>query len=179
MALTSNLVITKFFLERGADPNALSRYNESPMHLTLRKALHGPKHDDDWTNPDFRIETVWDFVEFEEEDEFYSISASITMDREGVLGALLADARTSLAIRDYQHNYPLHCIRYREPGSVSIIRKLVSRGANPLERNLKPQNALHLTSRAGDHDAVAVLISLGVDPALTDNEGLNALHYAA
>ncbi|KAL6171520.1 hypothetical protein ACJQWK_02534 [Exserohilum turcicum] len=180
-ALTGNLVMTKFLLERGADPNALSRYNESPMHLTLRKALHGPKHDDDWTNPDFRIETMWGFVEFEEEDEFDSISASITMDREGVLDALLADARTSLTIGDCQHNHPLHCVEYsqRGSGSVSMIQKLVSRGADPSKRNSKQQNALHLASRAGDHDAVAVLISLGVDPALTDNEGLNALHYAA
>ncbi|EOA91442.1 uncharacterized protein SETTUDRAFT_29982 [Exserohilum turcica Et28A] len=177
-ALTGNLDMTKFLLERGANPNALSEYNESPMHLTLRKALHGPKHDDDWTDPDFRIENVWDFLDFEE-DEIHSISASIKMHREGVLDALLADARTSLMIRDYQHNYPLHCVGYKEPGSVSVIHKLVFRGANPLERNLKQQNALHLASRAGDHDAVAFLISLGVEPALTDNKGLNALHYAA
>ncbi|KAL5113368.1 hypothetical protein ACEQ8H_008749 [Pleosporales sp. CAS-2024a] len=34
-ALTGNSAMTKFLLERGADPNALSRYNESPLHLTL------------------------------------------------------------------------------------------------------------------------------------------------
>ncbi|USP80476.1 hypothetical protein yc1106_07750 [Curvularia clavata] len=178
-ALTGNLSMTKFLLERGADPNALSRYNESPIHLALRQTLHGPICQDDWADPDCKIESIRDFIDFEEEDEIDAVSAKIATHREGVLDALLADARISLTIRDYQYEHPLHCIQYRQPGSVSILQKLVSRGANPFERNLKQQNALHLASRAGDHDAVAVLISLGVEPALTDDEGLNALHYAA
>lgn len=62
---------------------------------------------------------------------------------------------------------------------MSTVKKLVSKGANPFERNLKQQNALHLASRAGDDDGVSFLLSLGVDPALTDDEGLNALHLAA
>ncbi|EMD88006.1 hypothetical protein COCC4DRAFT_51902 [Bipolaris maydis ATCC 48331] len=179
-ALTGNLAMTKFLLEHGADPNALSRYNESPMHLTLRRTLYGPSYDDDWTDKDFRIEGRWDLLFIvEEEEEQDAISENITKHREGVLDALLADTRTSPTIRDYQHNYPLHCVMYQEPESMLVIQKLVSGGANPLERNLKQQNALHLASQAGNHDAVTFLISLGVDPALTDNEGLNSLHYAA
>ncbi|XP_014551952.1 hypothetical protein COCVIDRAFT_30599 [Bipolaris victoriae FI3] len=176
-ALTGDLTMTKFLLERGADPNALSTYNESPIHLTLREKLYGPHYDDDWENQNLRIESIWD-LGFEE-DEIVSFRAKIAMDREGVLDALLGDPRTSLTIRDCQHNYPLHYVDYREPGSVSAIQKLVSRGANPFERNLKQQSALHLASQAGSHDAVAFLISLGAEPALTDDEGLNALHYAA
>jgi ankyrin repeat protein len=57
-----------------------------------------------------------------------------------------------------------------------MIKKLVSRGANPFERNIKQQNALHLASQAGDHNAVAVLSSLGIESASSDKEGLNALH---
>ncbi|KAH6644841.1 ankyrin repeat-containing domain protein [Boeremia exigua] len=177
-ALTGDSVMTKFLLERGADPNALSGYNESPMHLTLRKTLNGPKYDDDWTKSYWRVESLSELSEFEEDDTD-AIDADIARHRQGVLDAMLADARTSLMIRDYQHEYPLHCIEYGQFGSVQTLNKLVSRGANPFERNLKQQNALHLASRAGDHDAVAVLLSLGVEPALTDIEGLNALHHAA
>jgi ankyrin repeat protein len=177
-ALTGNSVMTKFLLKRGADPNALSGYDESPMHLTLRKTLHGPKYDDDWTDPHWRVERLLDLLNFEE-DDIDAIHADITTHREAVLDALLADARTSLTIRDYQHEHPLHCVEYGKLGSVWMVKKLVSRGANPFERNLKQQNALHLASRAGDHDAAAVLLSLGVEPALTDNEGLSALHHAA
>jgi ankyrin repeat protein len=177
-ALTGDSVMTKFLLERGADPNALSGYNESPLHLTLRKTLHGPKYDDDWTDPYWRVERLLDLMDFEE-DDIDAIYANIATHREGVLDVMLADARTSLTVRDYQHEHPLHCVKYGELGSVRILEKLVSRGANPHERNLKQQNALHLASRAGDYDAVAVLLSLGIEPALTDNEGLNALHYAA
>ncbi|CAN9300223.1 unnamed protein product [Alternaria alternata] len=177
-ALTGNLAMTKFLLERGADPNALSEYNESPIHLTLRRTLHGPKYDDDWTDSHWRVECLWDLLDFEE-DDVDAVSADITMHRKGVLDALLADARTSLTIRDCQHEQPLHCVEYGNFESVWMVKRLVSRGANPFERNLKQQNALHLASRAGDHDAVAVLLSLGVEPASTDDEGLNALHHAA
>ena len=33
--------------------------------------------------------------------------------------------------------------------------------------------------RAGDHDVVAFLLSVGAEPASSDEEGLNALHHAA
>ncbi|CAN9393024.1 unnamed protein product [Alternaria alternata] len=177
-ALTGNLAMTKFLLERGADPNALSEYNESPIHLTLRRTLHGPKYDDDWTDSHWRVECLWDLLDFEE-DDVDAVSADITMHRKGVLDALLADARTSLTIRDCEHEQSLHCVEYGNFESVWMVKRLVSRRANPFEKNLKQQNALHLASRAGDHDAVAVLLSLGVEPASTDDEGLNALHHAA
>jgi ankyrin repeat protein len=177
-ALTGNSVMTKFLLKRGADPNALSRHNESPMHLALRRTLHGPKHTDDWTNQDWRVESSLDHLDLEEAD-VDEIYAYIRTHREGVLDAMLADVRTSLTIRDDDHEHPLHCVEYGKFGSVETVKKLVSRGANPFERNLKQQNALHLASRAGDHDAVAVLLSLGVELALTDDKGLHALHHAA
>jgi ankyrin repeat protein len=177
-ALTGNSAMTEFLLKRGADPNALSRYNESPTHLTLRKALHGPKYDDDWTDPHCKVEGSLDFLDFEE-DAVDTVYADIAKHREGVLSALLADPRTSLSIRDYQDEQPLHCVEYGKIGSLWTVKALVSRGANPLEGNLKQQNALHLASRAGDHDVVAFLLSLGAEPALSDEEGLNALHHAA
>ncbi|KAH5552913.1 hypothetical protein HBI25_177950 [Parastagonospora nodorum] len=176
-ALAGNSVMTKFLLKRGADPNALSEYNESPMHLTLRKTLHGPKYADDWTNQDWRVENLLDFLDFEDETD--AIHADIRTHREGVLDAMFADVRTSLTIRDHHHDHPLHCVEYGKFGSVEMVEKLVSRGANPFERNMKQQSALHLASRAGNHDAVAVLLSLGVELALTDSEGLHALHHAA
>jgi ankyrin repeat protein len=175
--LTGDSVMTKFLLKRGADPNALSRYNESPMHLALRKTLHGPQYADDWTDHYLRVERLLDFLDFEEDDTD-AIYADIRTHREDVLDAMLADVRTSLTIRDYHHEHPLHCVEYGKFGSVEMVKKLVSRGANPSESNLKQQNALHLASRAGDHDAVTVLLSLGVELALTDSEGLHALDHA-
>lgn len=38
-----------------------------------------------------------------EEDDIDAVSAKITMHREGVLDALLADDRTSVTLRDCQH----------------------------------------------------------------------------
>jgi ankyrin repeat protein len=108
-ALTGNSFMTKFLLECGADPNALSGYNESPMHLTLRRTLHGPIYDDDWTDASWRVEGLLDLPDLEE-DDIDAIHADVVSHREGVLDAMLADARTSLTIRDYQHEHPLHCV---------------------------------------------------------------------
>ena len=177
-ALIGHPVMAKFLLKRGADPNALSEYDESPLHLTLRKTLHGLEYQDDWTDTSWRVERLWDLLDFEE-DAFDAVHADITKNREGVLDALLSDTRTSLTLKDYKNEHVLHCVEYGVSGSASVVQKLVSRGANPLESNHRQQNALHLASRAGDHDAVVALLSLGAGLTLMDDEGLNALHYAS
>lgn len=177
-ALAGNPVMTKFLLKRGADPNAVSEYGETPLHLTLRKCLHGSKYEDDWIDPSWRAERLWDLLDFEE-DDVEAVSADIDKNRKGVLNALLADSRTSLTVKDCQNEHVLHCVEYGVPGSASVVQRLVRRGANPLESNRKQQNALHFASRAGDHDAVVLLLSVGLEPKLTDTDGLNTLHYAA
>ncbi|KAF9730053.1 ankyrin repeat protein [Paraphaeosphaeria minitans] len=152
-ALTGNPVMTEFLLKRGADPNAVSEHKETPLHLTLRKTLHGTNYRDDWTDPSWRAERLWDLLDFEE-DDVEAVSADIDRNREGVLNALLADPRTSLTVKDCQHEQVLHCVEYGAPGSASVVQRLVLRGASPSESNRKQQNALHFASRAGDHDAV-------------------------
>ncbi|KAL5371605.1 hypothetical protein DPSP01_014146 [Paraphaeosphaeria sporulosa] len=177
-ALTGNPVMTEFLLKRGADPNAVSEHGETPLHLTLRKSLHGSKYRDDWMDPSWRAERLWDLLDFEE-DDVEAVSADIDKNRKGVLNALLADSRTSLTVKDCQNEHVLHCVEYGAPGSASVVQRLIRRGAVPLEDNRKQQNALHFASRAGDYDAVVFLLSLGIEPRLTDSDGLNALHHAS
>lgn len=177
-ALAGNPVMTEFLLQHGADPNALSVYGETPLHLTLRKTLHGTGYRDDWTDSHSRVECLEDFLDFEE-DAVETVYAEIAKHREEVLCALLADPRTDLTIGDYQDEHPLHCVEYGKPGSLQTVKALVTRGADPSERSLERRNALHLASRAGDHDVVDFLLSQGAALALSDQEGLNALHHAA
>lgn len=94
-ALTGNPVMTRFLLNRGANPNAVSEHKETPLHLTLRKSLYGSSYRDDWNNPSCRAERLWDLLDFEE-DDVEAVSADIDKNRRGVLNALLADPRTSL-----------------------------------------------------------------------------------
>jgi ankyrin repeat protein len=177
-ALTGNLTMTEFLLEHSADPNALSDYGETPLHLTLRTALFGTKYQDDWTDSYLRAEVLRDFLDFEE-DDIDAVLAEISYKRIGVLYALLSDPRISLNVTDYKGESPLHCIRYGEPESASSVRILVSRGADLSNINLCQQSPLHFASKSGDHASVKALLLSGAKVALVDEHGLNALHYAA
>ncbi|KAL5381794.1 hypothetical protein DPSP01_006977 [Paraphaeosphaeria sporulosa] len=177
-ALTGNLTMTEFLLKHGADPNALSDYGETPLHLTLRTKLCGTKYRDDWTDLYLRVESLWDLLEFEE-DNVNAVLAEISVTREGVFNALLSDPRTSLTVTDHKGESPLHCIRYGKPESATLIRKLVFRGADQFNSNLSQQSPLHFASKSGDNASVKALLLLGAKVASTDEHSLNALHYAA
>lgn len=76
----------EFLLKHCADPNALSDYVETPLHLTLRTMLFGTKYQDDWTDSYLRAENLWDFLGFEQND-IDAVFAEISLKREGVLDA--------------------------------------------------------------------------------------------
>ncbi|KAH7386810.1 ankyrin repeat-containing domain protein [Phaeosphaeria sp. MPI-PUGE-AT-0046c] len=177
-ALTGNLTMTEFLLEHGADPNALSDYGETPLHLALRTAVFGTRYRDDWTDSYLRVEHPLRYTDSEKHD-FNTSLAMISFKREGVLNALLSDLRISLTVTDYKGESPLHCIRYGEPESVTVVRQLVLRGADPSHGNRSQQTPLHFASKSGDHESVKALLLLGAKAALVDGSGLNALHYAA
>lgn len=158
-ALTGNVSMTRFLLEHDADPNALSEFGETPLHLTLRSSVLGTQYQDDWNSLDPRVD--------------------ISFTREGVLDLLLEDPRTSLTLMDHRGESSLHCIQYNEAGSATFVQMLVSRGADPLCGNLWHQTPLHFACKAGDHVSVRALLSIGATAASTDECGLNALHYAA
>lgn len=176
--LTGNYVMTEFLLENGANPNALSNYGETPLHLSLSTKLRGIKYQDDWNDPGLRAERLWDFLDFEEDDVELVID-DILKHRIAVLDALLSHPKIDLEERDYKGKCPIHCIEYKKPESTAYMERLVSKGADLACVDSKQQSALHLASRAGNRNAVSRLLSLGGDVTLPDKRGLNALHYAA
>lgn len=177
-ALTGKWRMIDFFLEHGADPNAVSDYSETPLHLTLRAEIHGTRYGDDWTDTCLRPEGVWDVLDIEEED-FAAVERVMSLAREEVLNALLADPRTSLTATDYKGESPLHCIQYNSSGSANVVRCLLEKGADLDCRNLKQQSPLHFASRVGDHASVRTLLKWGARAGQTDDDGRTALHYAA
>lgn len=175
--LTGNPLMTKFLLDRGADPNVLSNYGETPLHLTLCMKLRGIKYQDEWNDPGLMGESAWDVLDFEENGVD---SVDNTLDqRIKVLDHLLFHSKTNLEVKDCKGKSPIHCIEYKRPESTTFMDRLLSKGANLLSVNSKGQSVLHLASRAGNHDALSKLLSLGGDVTIPDKQGLNALHYAA
>ena len=155
--LNGDTRMTKFLLEHGANPNALSEYAETPLHLALRATVLGEKSKDDWD----------------------TALAVTTQAREKVINALLADPRICLITLGDDDESFLHCVSYGKPGSATLIRMLVARGVDPCSINSSQQSPLHLAIQAGDAEAVKALLVMGANASLTNEFGINALHYAA
>lgn len=177
-ALTGDGTISKFLLEHGADPNALSEYYETPLHLTLRNTLLGIEYKDDWRTDRFWFHRTGPFFE-KGKYRVRAVISNVSDSRKSVLDVLLADPRTSVTAVDNKGESPLHAIRYGQPQSACFVEKLVFRGAILSTGNASQQTPLHLASRAGDLTAVTTLLRMGAKVASTDERGLNALHYAA
>jgi ankyrin repeat protein len=176
-ALIGDATMVGFLLGNGADPNALSEYGETSLHLTLRTMLSGTSYADDWNNEYLRVEHRLAKQSFRRHYLTRDVS-EVALAREDVVDALLTSPNISLTAMDQNGESALHCIRYGEPGSAIFVRKLVSRGADLLCSNLSLQTPLHLASKAGDHLSVKVLLNMGAKVTVTDKQGFNAFHYA-
>ncbi|KND91746.1 Ankyrin-3 [Tolypocladium ophioglossoides CBS 100239] len=167
-ALTGSWRMTKFLLDHGADPNAVSEYGETPLHLAL-------KRDFAW------IEGLLDIIDFDPEDEvkYCETKDMIEGDRKAVLTLLLDHELTDVNVEDVYGACPLHDVIYENSTSPEIIKQLIYRGANVSARNHQDQTPLHLACSKGIVDSVIAILEHSADITASDSEGLNALHYAA
>jgi len=155
--LNGKVRMTKFLLEHGADPNALSEHGETPLHLALRARILGHKFEDDWDQVDWRT----------------------TYSQKEILNVLMADPRTSLTAVDTDGESCLHCVCYGEPESAIVVQRLLSRGADPCSVNSSQYSPLRLAIQAGDHESVRTLLSMGANVAPTYRNSIKVLHDAA
>jgi len=184
-ALTGNSQMARFFLEHGANPNAVSEYGETPLHLALKQDIHGrkwvPGNGDRWNDPDFRIELMLDYIAYDSdgEEEYHIAMDTIHKHRLDVVNTLLDHPEIDMTARDAYGASLLHCIRYGESGSQTILQMLLEKNISVSVRNLKGQTPLHLACLAGDANCLPILIGNGANAMFADEDGLNALHYAA
>ena len=180
-ALVGNAEMTEFLLSQGADPNRLSQYQETPLHLAFSKRVQGPDYRDAWNKDFWRIECLWDFVDFDDEDEAEAeaVATRIAEARNAVVETLLKDDRTNVTLQDAQGSSILHVINYREPVSSNLLWCLIHKGAILSARNADGQTALHLASLAGNFESTQVFINGGSDIQLADTEGRSAIHCTA
>ncbi|PHH92415.1 hypothetical protein CDD83_7484 [Cordyceps sp. RAO-2017] len=183
-AVTGSRRMTKFLLDHGADPNAVSGYGETPLHLALKRDLHGAKWPgavDCWNDPVWRIEVGFEVVELasDSEDEHAWTGAYVEEHRFAVLNLLLDHASTDVNAQDDSGASPLHEVMNRNRASSTIINKLIERKANVSARNQRGQTPLHLACWTGNVGTVVTMLENGADIADGDLEGLNAVHYAA
>lgn len=182
-ALTGSYEMTDFLLLCGANPNAVSEYGETPLHLALKRDLAGARwrgYLDYWSDTTYRVEDILNFIDDPEDDtEHHKAHSIIEEHRERVFALLLAHSRTDVTIQDIDGASPLHSVIYGNRESPEIIKRLVKKGADTSARNNRGQTALHLACFKGDVPAIVTFLDLGADGAATDHEGINCLHYAA
>ncbi|KAJ3532880.1 hypothetical protein NM208_g8239 [Fusarium decemcellulare] len=182
--LKGNLRMARFFLHNGANPNFASDHGETPLHLTLRRDLHGaewPENVDFWNHPDSRIEVSLGLAGWDDEGEreYCSISAWIEDERSTTVSLLLERPEIDVNAQDIFGTSPLHVASRDTEYSKSMIQKLLKKGAIISSGNTKGETPLHLACREGNMDSVTTLLAHGASPMDVDVSGLNALHHAA
>ncbi|TAQ88653.1 hypothetical protein B7494_g3004 [Chlorociboria aeruginascens] len=175
--LVGDCQMVQFFLDQGANPNAISYHGETPLHLTLRKDVHGPKYKDCWTDDDLRIEALQNL---DAEDEVLNeIHEFIPRQRMNIIDRLLNHSEVDIKIQDAEGASVLHRVPYGMPKCNDIVTKLIDKGADVSAWNSEKQSPLQLACLRGDSASVEVLLSHSADVLYMDSYGLNALHYAA
>ena len=149
--------MAEFLLKHGANPNALSKYGDTPLHRALRAAIRRPHHG---------------FYSYED-------TSGIAQARDEVLNALLADPRTSLTAANEHGESSLHCVGYGTWGSAIMVQRLIDKGADPCLINSSQQSPLHLAIQAKDDKSVKTLLSMGASVSQRNEDCINVLHYAA
>ncbi|RAH55917.1 ankyrin [Aspergillus piperis CBS 112811] len=179
-ALNGILGMTALLLNRGADPNAIDEYGDTPLHLAIRCQVGGHRYDDPWVTGEYMVETLSDIIT-DHEEEGNEVWATIDEMREKTVLQLLESRSIDINIANNDGQYPLHVIPFdaaRAYHGCIILSALLYRGAQISSLNSERQTCLHLASQAGNVEAVRILLEKGSDITLLDVHNLSPVHYA-
>ncbi|KPM35923.1 hypothetical protein AK830_g10649 [Neonectria ditissima] len=181
-ALIGSRQMTKFLLDHGADPNAVSEHGETSLHLALKREIYNgmPHFKDRWSDPVYRAEGILDFIDNpEDEVEYLALNATIETERLAVVDLLLYHSVSDVNVQDTHGASSLHHVLYEKNTAGKVIERLIQKGADVSARNHYGRTPLHLACNEGNRTAVATLLDYGADIAASDCDGLNTLHHAA
>lgn len=182
--------MTRYLLEKGANPNACCCYGDTPLHIAVRGGLFNAWSkvtsdpyplvcDDPWTDRSWHVDGVRDTVHDYEPEEADEVNTYIAEERLAVVNALLDSPKIDVNIQNIHFDSPLHLLEYNDHTSAFIFRRMLDRGADIFSCNNKGQTALHFACKAGALPIVMSLLSRGCSISTPDRDGLSALHLAA
>lgn len=177
-ALNACTEMTDFLLEHGADPNARSYFGDTALHIGIRCQLLGRGYDDAWENGRYAVESLKEIITNHEGSEASDIYRAIDNERINIVETLLESNTINVNMANSQGDYPQHVIDFRKYYALSILEKLMEKGADISRPNQKSQTCFHLASKAGNLEVVRKFVNEGHDIMLHDADGLSPFHYA-
>jgi hypothetical protein len=121
--------MTAFLLQHGADPNAQSDIGDTPLHLAIRSRILGREYDDVWKSGDYTIEALRDLITDYESEEASDIYHAIDQARTHIVDTLLASETIDVNIANANRDCPQYVIDFSKHYSLSILCKLIEKGA--------------------------------------------------
>ncbi|KAJ5291436.1 hypothetical protein N7478_000687 [Penicillium angulare] len=173
--------MTAFLIGHGANPNALDDNGDTPLHLAIRSRVQGYKYEDPWVTGEYAIERLSDYITDYEGEEASDIWATIAQAREDTVQQLLNSEAIDINIANNAGDVPLHVIPFEKGqiyDSCAVLTLLLDYEVEVSILNMERQTCLHLASKAGNLDAIRILLKRCCDIALLDKHGLSPIHYA-
>lgn len=177
-ALNALTEMANLLLRCGANPNARSDFGDTALHLAIRRRLLGRKNDDAWELGQYAVESLTDFIDDHEGSEASDIYQTISDNRLFVVETLLESESINVNIANNHGDYPQHVIDFHRPQALSILEKLMEKGADLSQPNRVRQTCLHLASKAGNPEVTRKLVEEGNDIMLEDSDGRSSFNYA-
>ncbi|CAG8303222.1 unnamed protein product [Penicillium salamii] len=177
-ALNGCTEMAAYLLGCGANPNARSDFGDTALHLGIRRRLLGRKIDDAWEVGQYAIESLDDLIDDREGSEASDIYRTISDTRVLIVTTLLENESIDVNIANNHGDYPQHVIDFYQPQALSIMEKLIEKGADASQPNHARQTCLHLASQAGNLEVIRKLVEKGYDIMLEDSDRRSPFNYA-
>ncbi|KAJ5346723.1 hypothetical protein N7541_009205 [Penicillium brevicompactum] len=177
-ALNGCTEMAAFLLGSGANPNARSDFGDTALHLGIRRRLLGRKNDDVWEVGQYAVESLRDLIDDHEGSEVSDIHRTISDTRVHIVETLLESESINVNTANNHGDYPQHVIDFHQPQALSILEKLIEKGADASQPNHARQTCLHLASQAGNLEVIRKLVEEGYDIMLEDSDGRSPFNYA-
>ncbi|KAI2734442.1 hypothetical protein DTO013E5_9989 [Penicillium roqueforti] len=195
-ALAGSSTMTKFLLSEGADVNARCQYGDTPLHLTLRKAVLDldrtppsspldfvcgsiPRIQDAWSDNRWKIECLKDLIDDHESEEVAEIYDRISEERMKVLSSIVTHPDIDVNLGNLNQETPMHLITIDQHDSIAVFSELAKKSPRTCIRNMQGQTPLHIACLKGDEKIARQFLRLDSSSAFEcDLQGNNPLHCA-
>lgn len=177
-ALNGCTEMAAFLLGCRANPNSRSDFVDTALHLGIRRRLIGRKIDDVWEVCQYAVESLTDSIDDHEGSEASDIYRTISDTRLLIVETLLESDSININTANNHGDYPQHVIDFHQPQALSILEKLIKKGAGALQPNHARKTCLHLASQAGNLKGIRKLVKEGYDIMLEDSDGRSPFNYA-